>query len=506
MPKRPKTTTILFLALIGIGIWTTQGFAQSADPNPFFAFKKIYIAPIKDNVEGAFRPAFDQSYREVFSRNPRFEIVSKVEDSDSVLNTTINKKPAGLECILNLQVHAGKEKDENENQFASEKITLPAQSDDVEIRASAKRLLKTILKRIPFYGTISGREDASLTFDIGALSGLKKGDIVQISRVDAIRKHPLLKNILDVSMVPVGTAEVDSVETSISFGQIREEYPGEKMQRYHKITSVEARGEESNPVKIPEEGFSAERGKIEEEELARPEIGYVSVGPFLGVLSYSASQNNGAVNPSGSGLNPGIRISTEIWLTRNLFFDVDLGYSAASMSLKKGITSNVTSSFSTSTKQFAFDFGYRHYLWSNSKGPSVYGKLGYQSFTWTTPVDVDWLLGPKTFSGWRLAFGGSVPMHRSKQMGLMMNLNLGLFPSYTQSGSNLSPDSTQLPDASIVSFGLGFYNYFLNNMAFRLSFVLDVYSVEYTGGAAGYGTSNASVKQIGVLPSILFYF
>lgn len=502
-PTAPIEKNLLgffFACLAALTPAQAAGQSKQIDPNQILSFKRVFIDPPQDNADGTFRQTFEQAFRNVFERNPRFEIVSEESRADSIVKTRIEKKASGIECEVTLQLHPSGEV------FTTEKTLLPAEASGEELKAGAKRSLKTTLKRIPFYGTVTGREGAQLTFDIGSGNGLKQGDVIQIARVDSVKKHPLLKSIVDVDLVPVGSAEVESVEGTIAFGKVSQELPGEKIQRLHKITAVEAR-ESRKPrgFDFPEDGWDAEKDKVLVSEEARPEIGFIGLGPFLGFLSTASSQNNGVLNLTGSALNPSAKLFGELWLTKNWFADLGLGYGLASMTLENEKTMSKAASSSTSTRSFELDFGYRHYVWNSINGPHVFGKLGYGSFTWSTPVDSANLLGPRAYSGLRLGVGGGIPF-RNRRSSVLMGLNIGLFNSYSESGWNLTPITTQDQTVTAVQFSLGFHNQLYSNMALRFSFVLDIYSVDFSGGPNAFGTSNTSQKQIGFLPALLYYF
>lgn len=493
---------LCFLVLPKNVAWSQSGQgASSTDPNQFFSFKKIYAYPVEDNVDGAFKPLIEKSYREVFEKNPRFDLTSSAAEADSAIRTKLSKQ--GEQFNFNFQFSVlSNNPAEPESVFAVEKASLRSDATADEISQAAKKGLKALLKKIPFYGTVTGKEQ-TMTFDIGGASGLKAGDIVQISRIDAIKKHPLLKSILDVTMLPVGTARVDSVEGTIAFATTQEEMPGETIQRMHKITSVVGRADaksEDAPKEINE--FS---DKDEWKDGMKPQIGYIGLGPFLGSLSAAMSRNDGSTSVAGSAFNPGVKLSSEIWLTKNWFADLGFGISTASLTLKDDRTGSKSSSFSTTATNFEFDVGYRHFLWNTLRGPNFFAKLGYGSFSWKTPTIEDSLMGSKSYGGMRAGIGGSVPFY-SKNLGLFAGLNLGLFNSYTEETTKISTDTSQDSSVSMVNFQLGFYNYVYDNMAFRVSFLLDIYSAEFTGGATKPGTSETSQKQIGFMPALLYYF
>lgn len=505
--NKPKLKIISLIKLFVVLV-LCSGYVQAqpqssqtdSDPNVLFSFKKVYIETPRDNIDGAFSETFIQAYKDVFDQNPRFELTSDDRNADTFLKTKIEKKPSGIECEISIVFMPSQET------FTNEKIMLPAQASGEELTVGAKKVLKTALKRIPFYGSVTGREGDELTFDIGAANGLKAGDIISLARVDRIKKHPLLKTILDVEMVPVGTAEVDVVEQTISFGHVRTEIMGEKIQRVHKVTAIESRNVERKPIgELPDGSFDAERGVVTGVQSRRPEIGYVGLGPQLGTFSNSVSQNGGAVSANGTAFHYGADLFGELWLTKNWFSNIEFKFGAASIALIDEVTKTKSSSFSTTTTNFGLDFGYRHYLWNSTRGPNVYGTFGYGSFAWFAPSNAQWVMGPRNYSTMRLGLGGGFPI-QARKSGFNLGLIYGAFPSFEGKDTNVSPDSSQTYSVTVVNFNLAFYNYFLPNMAIQMRLVFDMNSVEYSGGVNNYGVCTTSQKQVGLVPSLMYFF
>ncbi len=493
----------LFVVLVlcsGIVQAQPQSSQTDSESNLLFSFKKIYLEPPRDNVDGAFRDTFIQAYKDVFDQNPRFEITSDDQKADTFVKTKIEKKATGIECEISIVLMPSQET------FSNEKITLPTQASGEELTVGAKKALKTALKRIPFYGTVTGREGDELTFDIGASNGLKAGDVVSIARIDRVKKHPLLKTILDVEMIPVGTAEIDVVEQTISFGHLRSEIMGEKIQRAHKVTAVEERvAERKQPSELPDGSFDAERGLVTGVQSRRPEIGFVGLGPYIGSLSNTLSQNNGAISTNGAGFHYAADLFGELWLTKNWFSAIEFRFGGSSFALTEEVTKAKSSSFSTTTTNFNLDFGYKHYLWNSTRGPNIYGTFGYGSFSWFTPTEAAWVMGPRSYSAFRLGMGGGFPL-QSRHSGFNIGLNYGAFPTFEAKETKVTPDSSQLYSASVIAFNVSFYNYIFSNMALQMKLIFETYSVEYTGGANNFGLSTTSQKQIGILPALVYYF
>jgi hypothetical protein len=466
--------------------------ADTSDPNQLLAFKKIYVEHVQDNVDGTYQAPVEQSYKEIFDRNPRFELVSDKSAADSAVRTVITKKATGTDIEITLVVLGTGEI------FSTDKTSLAGEATGKETGGAVKALLKTALKRIPFYGTITGRDSSQLTFDIGMAHGLKKGDVVQISRVDNIKRHPLLKSIVDVQMVPAGSAVVDNVEDTIAFGHVNSEIAGEQLKRLYKVTAIESRA----PVAPKEFPSAVPGGTIEEKadaEEGRPELGFVALGPFIGGFTSSTSQNGGSTNFTGSTFNPGFKLSSEIWLTKRWFADIAFGYSAISYSQQNALVPSAPDlpGVSSSTREFSMNAGYKYLPDNSVYGPQAYVKVGYYSFTFDTAVQPGQAMSPKMYSGFNLGVGGLLPVTKSYDWGVRLDLNILLFPSLSESGFITGPQ----PSATVAGFYLGGYHHFNPQIAVRAGVLFDIYSANFSANS-----SSTSQKVIGFTPALVYYF
>lgn len=469
-------------------------YAAEIDPNQLLAFKKIYVEPATDNVDGAFRAPVDQSYKEVFDRNPRFELVDSAAEADTVIKTVLTKKTTGVDIEITLIAKL------SEESFSSDKTTIPPEASGSETGSAVKQLLKGALKRIPFYGTVTGRENKELTFDIGSAHGLHKGDLLQISRVDNIKRHPLLKTIVDAQLVPVGTAAVDEVEETMAFGHVHNEIVGQTIQKLHKVTAVEGRlvPEEASTADSDADQSSGESTITKGDEYQGPHLGWFGLGLFLGEFSSSSSQRSGASSFSGSSFSPGAKVGGEVWITKRWFADMSLGMTTFSYAQRDERLESQPgkNEASASTRAFGFNFGYRYLPTSDLNGPQAYFKLGYYNYTFDVMTIATDLQSSKSYSGLNLGVGGSLPIF-AQGTGALLNFNLLLFPSIDEGSYATGAGGS----ASGVNFFVGMYHFFSSNLALRAGLQFDVYSADFDEGASSTGQ-----RQFGFLPSLLYYF
>ena len=501
MKRSIRNKSGLLLIILGVLSATTPSYGDgNADPNYLLAFKKLYLEPVQDNIDGALQAPVEQSYKEIFDRNPRFELVTEKAHADTIVRTVLDKKTNGIDINISL-ILAG-----TGELFTTEHDSVGPQASGRETGTKVKQLLKAALKRIPFYGSITGRDGNELTFDIGGAHGLRKHDVVQISRIDNIKRHPLLKSIVDVQLIPVGSAVVDSVEETIAFGHVKNEITGETIQKLHKVTAIEARMADTiaAPAPDPLSGAAEQRDSRQATSDApprgetddRPHIGYVALGVQLSSFSSTSSQNTGTPI-SGGGFNPGARLSTEVWLTKRWFADMTLGASTVSYSQSVSGATTPTTAFSTSTRVFGIDAGYKYLPDGNLYGPQVSAKLGYASYTWSTPVSPADLLSSKSYVGINLGVGGVLPL-ATYDWGLMMNVNVMLFPGLTEDTFKVVGPSGS---ASGTTFFLGGYHYFNPKVAVRSGVNVEIFSANDSSGG-----SSTSQKTFGLLTSVLYYF
>lgn len=475
----------------------TETTVQSyIDPNVELSFKKIFIGKISDNVDGAFKDLAQKAILEVLAKNPRFEKTSTQSESDFYIEIDISKNLKVIEVSTKIFISR------DGGLFFKDQFQASADGLDSDLKTILKKAFKKSLKSIPFYGAVTGREQDTVTLDIGSINGIKKGDLVQISKVDTIRRHPLLKEIISVEMAPVGTVEVENVEDQISFGRVFQENTGEKISKLHKVTAVENRQltqKESRPHRAYEEIQN------DSSELEKSNVGFLGFGPYLGSFSTSTTRSNEAINYQGSAFSPGISLEGELWLTKEMFLASEFAYAMAKVSQTEQRSLSKTSEYSTSIKDFSFDFGYRSYLKRSIYGPSVAFTLGYKYFAWSAPASSSDLMGSKTYSGLRLGVSGVMPV-KDQSTGFSLGLNLLLFPSYRENGFTLAQDATQDLSVNGINFKVGFYQYIYPQLAFRVGLFIAYYSAEYSGGILNLGNASTSQRTIGILPSVVYYF
>ncbi len=492
-----KTTNYFKFVFFTLGFISTA-FAQEvtkSDPNSRLAFKKLYVEKIEDNAGGTFNNIIEESFGDVLSKNPRFERVDNPSKADTFLKTRIDKLSTGIE--LEVQILVGEQK----QLFSNDKALVNGDAIDLEIKVAAKKMLKTVLTKVPFSGTVTGRDGTELTFDIGALHGVKRGDILQISRIDQIQEHPLLKSIVDLRLIPVGTALVEDVEDVISFGRVHNELPSSQIERFYKITSVAGHMDLDGAEET--KGKTGLKSSIQSED-ERPRLGYIFLGPYFGSFSSSSSSQSaiGTASFSGSAMIPGFRLGGEAWLTKNWFIDLSYGMHLIGFKQEGQTAAGVAAASedaTTNSTTLAFHGGYKFLFKNSLLGPQVIVKAGYRNFSWNTPIQPAALMSPKSYSGFHLDFSGELPMEDPIHV-IGLGAGIMLFTSLTEEGSFTgSPDQSSV---TAVNFHLGYKYRLSTRIQVDVKLMFESFSTDFGDPAS----STTSQKQIGVLPTVQYLF
>ncbi len=527
-----------------ISISHAQTNVSTVDSNSLLGFKRIFIEAPTDNIDGAFSAPIQQSYANFFRYNPRFQQVASPQQADTIIKTNVEQTATAtkLELIITLQ--------NNGITFTKESLQLKAGASGQEMHAAVKTLLIRGLKRIPFYGTVTGRENNEVVLDIGEKQGVKVGDLVQLARVSQIKTHPLLKSVVDVELTPSGTALVNATEDQLAFAQILDEYPGESVRTTYKITAVEevqnnptksgAIGrtnklsastlrnsrekiaaklanqqsqEDNDPVNKPQgtnpnkdsgDGDDPQYTKlvIYDDELGNTRYGQAELAGFLGSFSSNVTHTSPAAIYSDGAFTPGVRALGEAWLTKEWIIEGQFGL--ASTSVTQALESTSTTSATTTTtsnsstlRHISLMGGYRYLIEDNIEGPQIKVKLGYTNFHWSTSSIESARQSAKTYSGLSIGLGGLMPLHYH-DLGISGDITVLLLPSSSEGSYKTG---TNKESTTSFTFYLGAYYKLSNELRLKAGLVFESYSMDFDND-----TVSTNQKFIGFMPSIVYFF
>lgn len=502
------------MILLGV---CTPVFIFSAKASPEldrqFVLNSIGILRAGDNVDGLFGDLVTKIYQEHLAHDSRFTVqdlgkanqllqnskisyakliedpevlsqIAKTSRLDSFIRTKIFKEGPHYRFIVDW-IHAPKlqliatETVEIDQPFRGE-----GKFGTDEFRKTLTDALDRLIAKVPFKGSVTGRDQTSVTVNLGSTSGVQKGDTLVLGTLDEVKVHPLLKTIVDWRLTPTGKATVDEVDDGMAFAKIDIEEYGRQILRYQKVIRI---------IPAPE-NISVDTRVLDREALAKqakepPRIGYISPGILLGSTSRDSSQD------TGSGFLYGMKADAQAWFTSNFFSELQFSFGSAAYSQEDLIThatslSGVNASFS----QFRLAFGTFYHVTSNFFGPKGWAKIGFQSTKYGLPQNAVAKTGDVSYSSLFLGVGGDLPIR--EDYGLLLNVDFGLFGSGSENAGFFGTSSS----SSSVSFFAGGYVWLQTKMKLQVGLDFKSNSMDFVNGGS------ISNKSLALAPSLLFYF
>lgn len=473
-----------------------------------------------DNVDGLFADYIAQSIRDYFATQPRFLLqdlsrsdavlsgsklpyskliddeqvlakVARTTRSSTLIRTKIFKEGARYRFTIDW-LHAPKMEAISSEVFF---IDEPARGQALgaeEIKTQVQAALDRLIRKIPFLGHITGRDQSTVTLNVGDALGLRKGDTLVVGTLEEVKRHPLLKSIVEWRTLQTGKLEVDQVDRGITFTKILEEDPARPIARFNKLLTVIPK---SDPIQSARTEPTDETQAPLPERTAPAKYGWISAGMLLGNASRQVSDATGTTGKDGGGYGGGARADAQIWLDRQWFAEGRLGFSYYPYSQSDLATGTDTgASSSVMLYEQKLGVGYSYLPGADFFGAKSWVKLGTQTFSFTLPKSAAEQTNPVKFSGLYLGLGGDLPLREG--WGAQMNLDFGLTKTVTESSGLLGKATS----ATIVDFYAGTFKYLKPRLLFRMGFNFVAHGAEYPAGAT------LSHRTITVMPSWVMLF
>jgi hypothetical protein len=497
----------------------------------FYRIKKVFLFPAIDDINNVMAPNLDQKLVELFNANSRFELLAdksvikalsfedenypKIAQSQSVHREAAKATQADATVLLRSRTAAGKTeiildwRDSNGVILLSQSNTLPSFSSLGAQETLLAGIFTDCVRHIPFDGGVTGRTGQTITVDLGeGLIG--KGDIIDIGRVVAVQRHPLLKTLTKADFVKVGVAKIRSVDRVLSFAEVLEEAPNESIGVDNKIIGIK-RAEKMaapEPKQVPmynsrqayrpqeelqeskkeddgwDEQFPAKKRLNGDFDRPKARLGHVGVSAAPGNISHTNNSTGTTTSVSGNGV--GAAVAGELWVTRDWILGLDYSYQSATLAGTQG--SSAISVGSSSWRRMDFYGAYRFFPSGKQDSTAVSFGLGYQ----TKQANI----APSTAAGTSFL----------KYSGVLFRVE-GDVP--------FSLNNRALIGLSLVPFGSapGFES--INSLGFKIgwSFLVDgtlwgrlMFDYDSANGSTLNGSSSRTDQRYAIEPGIFYYF
>lgn len=503
--------------------------AAQATSSPRVVIRKVYILPGNDDVRFALVDQLDRVVGDVLEKNSRFQLIANPKIAQAIrvseqgydrviVNPEVHAKAARLAgadtSIVTEAKHVGREitlrqdwRRSDGSLLFTETQKLEATSSIEDQRALVQRLTNSIIDRIPYKGSVTGRTGSTVTLDLNDRQ-VSVGDTVLLGRITSTKEHPLLKTLVNVDYVATGRAEIISTDGVLSFARITAEENGEEVAPDHKVMRLTPMGAENRQRIQPTERRADPYNRLDQmkERVADPDdesqkltgefdrkkarYGLVSANLIYGSIGHDETVSGTATEISGSGFGGALR--GEAWITKNWL--AAFGYDFISAGLEGTRGGALITAKGASWSRFDFYAGYRYLPDDSLESTYVTFGLGYQAFSMNLPLDTTNQLGRKGYNGILLYVSGDLSINEKNRL----EVGLGIQPFSSLSETEYT--SGVADGASVVNAGLRWKYRWLDNLWPTLAIDYNVASGSFTTG------KTVSSKRFSIGPGLTYTF
>lgn len=501
---------ITFLVLI----FTTSISTAVASPENDRVYQLESLAWLKssDNLDDIFSEFLEQEYTKYFESQSRF-VVKKISGISDILKqselpySTLIEKPEVLKKIAQrfkveslIRTHVYKEAESY--RFLLEWVYAPRgdvlsqfefrfmdpKKDtglrDSELPSAIQNALDQLILKLPFIAQVTGVEGDTITVNLGRNQNVHRKEIFTIYTLQGVKRHPKLNSIEEWRWQPVGRAQVDQVEDSISFAKVIETEPGQKVIRLQKIKEV---------LPAPPEPKKITESKEEEKDI--PRLGWVAGNLGLAFYSREVGTGSGSSGRGGSGMGQSLDVEGLLWINSRWLGQLSLGGALLKYSPVNLATDSETgTNYSGTGSQVRIALGYALFPAKTIFDTIGWVHMGYRSTSYTLPSLSTDFTGSSSFGSLFLGVGGEVPFKD------ILTIQLGLDLGLLKSADNVFPEYGDPASTTDLMFQFGAAYHLNERLNVRLMFKISSQSMDFTNG------ESISQKVLSVGPSVLYYF
>jgi hypothetical protein len=498
--------------LIAIFSIATPRAVASPENDRVYQLESLGWLKSSDNLDDIFSEFLDQEYTKYFEGQSRFvvkklsgmkeilkqsdisyskliekpEILKKIAQKfrvESLIRTRVYKESESYRFVLEW-VYAPKGDVLSQFEF---RFMDPGKENGLrgsELPTAIQNALDQLINKLPFIGQVTGVEGDNITVNLGRGQNIHKKEIFTIYTLQGLKRHPKLNTIEEWRWQPVGRAQVEQVEDSLSFAKVIESEPGQKVIRLQKVKEVLPAPPE--PKKIVE--------KADEKDL--PRLGWVAGN--IGLAFYSREVGTGAVNSGrgGSGMGEMLEVEGLLWLNSRILTQLDISGALTKYNSTDLSTSTANgNSYSGSATNFKLGVGYALFPAKTIFDTIGWVHAGYKSTAYTLPSLLTDFTGSSSFGSFYIGIGGEVPYKD------LLTFQLGFDLGLLKSAKNVFPSTYGEPaSSSDLMFNFGAVYNWSEQFKLRMTFKINSQSMDFAAG------ESISQKVLSVGPSILYYF
>jgi hypothetical protein len=309
----------------------------------------------------------------------------------SIVRVTLVSEVNGLEVQLDVMDGGG------DDLLHSERTVL--NKSDVDLAAQTVRnWLEVYGRLIPYDGRVTGILGDQITLDVGRAHPVKVGQDFSIRRMTGVKRHPLLKKVVDWETQPLAEGKIFSVSDDQALGQVKVYRTDNKLKT----------GDWMRLEPLKDEMPADESRYPDKDPSSFGKLGLASVYLTAGTSTLGTSAN-GSKRLGGSML--GFHGRAEAWVTREWFGLLEFSRSLGTLKKKSGSLTSSTTDYSRGT--FKLGGGWKYLPLGFFYGPQVDVYGGYASHMYKADYSSADGLGEWGVRGIFLGAGTNFPITRS---------------------------------------------------------------------------------------------
>lgn len=504
--------------------------------------KTITLAPVYDNVNGIYAkpiqkllvdllqmdkvwgysefPNMDKPiFIEKFDSQPNdvIEVLAKTK-SQGLLTAFITKGPRGLTAKLKLYTQDQgwvllEESYQDINTFEISKL-----------REKFVDMYVNIKNKLPYRGYVLSRRGLDVTLNLGALNGVKVGQVLPLAQILKINRHPKLRTMVGVEKEIIAKVKVTKVEPYLSFAQIIFEketgvvdvgakvlpsdyvaYPIPQIDTDGSVTGDGAAKTANPPADDEEEPQSQDTNKASAQnanantaELSEKKAlldrqnstGFFTAQGMIMQYKESSELSSGTNVTAKQSFAPGLYLGMQYSVNENIFVDVNGQYS--SFSAGNSLNGSTPYTLSYNYLRYAGLIGYTYNYADEDEQILLSGALGYSSYKTDVSNSTPTALTSTQTNALLLEIKAALPLEPDYPATIGGRLDIALTSSLSE-----SPVSSGDGKPSITSFGFfGLYPY---SDKLRVRADIDITDITTSFGGSSTRTDPARSNSIETL-------
>ncbi len=419
-----KTLFSFFIILLVMGLQEAQASSR---------MRKCLLLPITDNIGGAV--AFDvfkgverrlkngrwcyyQSNSDLINifSNYRKNLETYLQSSEviglaaertgsgSIIRVNLVSDVKGVWIELDVFGENGRDR------YFHEKTKIENEQTELIVQ-TIDNWLEVYSKKIPFDGTVISVLGNQVTIDIGKASLVKDGMGIEIKRPGDKKYHPLLKEIVEWDSQKVAEGNIQKVSEFQAFAVLTVYFDNLKPQKGDWVVLKK----NFERMRIDETTSSEARAN------SFGKLGVADLSIILGksdVTSVVGDENKGL-----SGLQYGVALGINLWITRNYWVATELAKSISSVSKSEGDLEKNDNS--TDPSVFKLYGGYKFLPLGFFYGPQLDLYAGYSSYSYgLSKVPADGMIKSR-YNGIMVGFNANAPLVANTRAFLQLEAIIG---------------------------------------------------------------------------------